>query len=729
MKMKRKLSIILCFMFTFLLNFNYGKIAAKADVAAKPELTVSSTEGDNYVHLNWTSPNTEKYYSYRLFSKESSNPIFQSIPSKPVVSVLNVYPGVGNNLKEWMEKPNSECDKGYGKGLISVDEVDISLFNSNPEEYLKDDKGAWKYDVVYFGAWNSNNFKDISEKAAKVVRNFADDGRGVLFGHDTIREAFNNFWSLRDLVKIEHSDKIAGVCEEVIGRVTDIKIDKKGLLINYPYELNEVLTIPLSHSNGNQTKADIWMRFTDNSYSYSPKEYTDPCNFYLASWNNCAMIQTGNNSGQASSDEEKILANTLFYLAQVTEETSCDDHKGQDLKSPTKPNIISVTNKSAENKIKVSFEDSQDIGSCYDYYVEAREKSTGETVRSDTKSITVTSGLKGYSIVVDKNENTVPDNTIETTLTEYELDNELGNDFYIHVAAVDNAGNVSEVSTYKYSRPVLELTPSTTEEVKDKVTIKAETSSSKQIEKIITPDGKEVKAAYTEYDVDVNGTYTFTAVDIDGNEVTESITINNIKPDIIINVEPNMNRTHLKENFIVDLTINNIESIFATEIRIKYDSSRLQFLGLDTVEGIELVNDDVAEGEITLLLASLGFENVLKDTTLLKLNFTGIAAGDALIDVVKADVADGDFMEKTLRDAECGETTISIVDRELVSVDNKDKAFTLLDLSIIAKHYGDNPDALLLEGIDADLNLDGKIDKEDYKKCYQLMLKNPNRKF
>lgn len=200
----------------------------------------------------------------------------------------------------------------------------------------------------------------------------------------------------------------------------------------------------------------------------------------------------------------------------------------------------------------------------------------------------------------------------------------------------------------------------------------------------------------------------------------------NTESDIIINVEPNMNKTHLEENFIVNLTINNIKNIFATEIRIKYDSSKLELLETDQVEGIELVNSDINEGEITLLLVALGTDNVLEDKTMLKLNFKGIAAGDALIDVVKADVADGDFMEKTLTDAECGETTVNILDRKLTSVDSGDNEFTLLDVTMVSRHIGEDPEELLLAGIDADLNLDGKIDEADVEKAYELMMKNPN---
>ena len=37
--------------------------------------------------------------------------------------------------------------------------------------------------------------------------------------------------------------------------------------------------------------------------------------YYLTTWNNTAMIQTGHSRGESTEDERKVLANTLFYLA------------------------------------------------------------------------------------------------------------------------------------------------------------------------------------------------------------------------------------------------------------------------------------------------------------------------------------------------------------------------------------------------------------------------------
>ena len=98
----------------------------------------------------------------------------------------------GNNLKGWMENANSESANGYGKGLISVDEVDIDEFNANPALYLKDSSGNWKYDVIYFGAWDGNNSKNFNDTAIPYIESFIKDGRGFLAGHDTIGYIWND---------------------------------------------------------------------------------------------------------------------------------------------------------------------------------------------------------------------------------------------------------------------------------------------------------------------------------------------------------------------------------------------------------------------------------------------------------------------------------------------------------------------------------------------------------
>ncbi|WP_238915251.1 Ig-like domain-containing protein [Clostridium sp. YIM B02555] len=451
-------------------------------------ITATPINEKNYIHLEWT--NLGEGYNYTVYSKSESEEVYQSIPSKINVKVLNVYPGKGNNARDWMNE--------YGKNLISTDEVDITNFNTNPTNYLKDSNGNWAYDVVYFGAWNTNNGYDLSSLATTAIKEYISTGRGVLFGHDTIYDAHPNFWSLRSYLKMEFSSQSSGVSKVQEGAVTQVKINKKGLLVNYPYELSEVLTIPISHTTSQKTDGDIWMKF-----SVSP-DYKDTSNFYLMSYNNCAMIQLGNNNGAATEDEQKILANTLFYLAQLTSDTSCDDHKSQDFAVPDKVTITDVSSNNAN--LNVTYSKANDNGTSYEYYVKASNGNEAQDIISNTVSAVNTSGIAGYSYVVDNVKDTEPDNKIDTldlSISASLSGLDLLKPIYVHIRAIDNAGNASETTHYEY-KYITSLNL-------DKSSLNLNTGDTQNLVATTTPAGMQV--AWTSSDpsiatVDSNGNVT-----------------------------------------------------------------------------------------------------------------------------------------------------------------------------------------------------------------------------
>ena len=82
-------------------------------------------------------------------------------------------------------------------------------------------------------------------------------------------------------------------------------------------------------------------------------------NYYLTTWNNTAMIQTGHSMGQSTEDERKVLANTLFYLKQLTHKTEILDNSARDLENPNKPaNITTAVN--VDNTTNISFRKPED---------------------------------------------------------------------------------------------------------------------------------------------------------------------------------------------------------------------------------------------------------------------------------------------------------------------------------------------------------------------------------
>ena len=103
----------------------------------------------------------------------------------------------------------------------------------------------------------------------------------------------------------------------------------------------------------NVAKGNVWMEFIDTerfeadsgwqkevNFDTLPKTPEYNYKYYLTTWNNTAMIQTGHSQGKSTEDERKVLANTLFYLKQLTHKTEVLDNSARDIADPNKPENI-----------------------------------------------------------------------------------------------------------------------------------------------------------------------------------------------------------------------------------------------------------------------------------------------------------------------------------------------------------------------------------------------------
>ncbi len=228
------------------------------------------------------------------------------------IKVLNVYPQLGDNLKGWMET------NGYGVGKMTVTSVTQDAFGANPESYLGT-SGNWKYDIVVFGFWDANNNTDISAAGSALIEQYILEKNPVLFGHDTIADViYENGVVSSSMLQHPNYSKLA---KYVNVNVSDsfwmelsptVVIQKESLFTNYPHQIGGVgtkLTIPQTHVLG-QTVIDPSNIFL----TFDGIGLTGGENFYLTVYENCAFIQTGHTSGSATDDEQKILANIIFYL-------------------------------------------------------------------------------------------------------------------------------------------------------------------------------------------------------------------------------------------------------------------------------------------------------------------------------------------------------------------------------------------------------------------------------
>ena len=565
---------------------NTGNVGAVTHLKIdSPILKVNPNHREDYINLNWDFDRSQPYI-YKVYKKTSSEDSFQSISNINIdksskINVLNLYPYNNNpnsygyqqtletesyetwdgeeitlptsaSLKKWMEMPNDEHPKGYGQGIIEVTPITILDFNNNPKQYLYDENGEYIYDSIMIGSWDSNATNTINNDAGNELLKFVESGRGLLLGHDTITHSYglgNSFYKT-------FSNKL-GILNNGspnVGR-NKVYINKKSVFTKYPWNIGDIgdeLNIPNSHTQGNQSEENnTFLKFkfdkfgttsgVSGDYVVEDEIYTN--RWFLTIKNNIGAIQTGHSNGRASVDEQKIIANALFYLNQLSQDTYLNDYSGQDVNPPNRPSINGF-NISSDNKIRFSLDNIEDNGTTYDYYIEAISQDDNTIKESNIATTEIKSGVKGYSYVLDYKEDTIPDNIIDSLYQDgdIEIDFTPGilEPLYLHINAIDNAGNISDTLHYKIEdkeNPKLTIDISNNNITKNDLNILVTASDNICIDYIKLPNGQKVYNSKTSYIISSNGDYTFSAYDKFGNYIEKTINIDNIdkdKPIVVI---------------------------------------------------------------------------------------------------------------------------------------------------------------------------------------------------
>lgn len=442
-----------------------------------------NTAKRNYAQLDWNDIPNLTQSGYKLYqSEDGSTWENRSLSYGKSIKVLNVYPDVAesNTLKGWMDGLGLKASDDTN--LIQVTPVSITNFNSNPDSFLKNGAGEYQYDVVMFGSWDWNNGIDISLAVVDKLQEFISAGRGVLFGHDTITGAIHrttgheqeNFCKFANQLGINvprsRSDNIIVAIQS-----SKVKVNSDGYLLKYPFEfpIGMELDIPGTHTYNQSiptnSSAIKWISFME-PYITNINTSGEDGNYYLITNNNLGMIQTGHSNGQSSDDERKIIANTLYNLAQVSVDNDAADYSVNDDKAPEKPEaIIRCGN---ENNLNLKI-DAKDKGKEYQFYVEADTRDQG-LLQSDVVKESITSNIAGYFYEmtdsatsnlaarveglkdeygrIDPNDYDLyvapDDDSVDyetAALTTISEKNTSGK--YVHILAVDRANNVSAVSS------------------------------------------------------------------------------------------------------------------------------------------------------------------------------------------------------------------------------------------------------------------------------------------
>ena len=442
--------------------------------------TWSEAGSNNVTNLSWSTSLNDITSGYRVQRKDSDSGEwkYQSANYDKKLTILNIYPDNGNFLKDWM---NLQYDgQQVSRGLINVVPVSIRDFNENPNAYLKNSDGSYKYDGIYFGSSDGNNWQDLKDDSViSAIRAFGATGRGVIFGHDTIAAMWNFNQFAKDCGLIVGSkDTSNGIGSE------HVSFTQTGFINQYPNVLDPTKQYNISYShtsavfydyNGGGTR---WMKFDEPFQSVWNKDpnvtYEKDAdgniiaddNDYLVIKNNYASIMTGHTTGKATPDEAAVIVNMIYSVCTLNNSMVGNDRTAEDSAAPDAPSVKAADKDTASglgNTLNINL-NSTDNGTNYDYRVQANSTSKG-TVYSNVKTIPALSNIKGYIYTLDDQaENTPivekdslgnvtninaavtdPDNS---TISKISLDKLTSSNKYLHVLAVDRSNNVSKVTNY-----------------------------------------------------------------------------------------------------------------------------------------------------------------------------------------------------------------------------------------------------------------------------------------
>ena len=463
--------------------------------------------GKGGMDLNYTTLDNNNDIFFKVYQEKENSGEWKPISTVDFyketdkIKILNVYPlrDYGGNeiekvtcnynsgetqilpksalLKLWMQggevlDGNVSDAYAYGRNpitnqqLMDITPVSSEDFNENPNQ-------VWNYDIVVFGMWDAggNENDQLNDIATNVIEEYIQAGYGVLTGISVIGDTHygSGINKLRSYFGIETGRSNQKEPTESLKKYLDfpnigwsykadnVKGIKNGTIVNFPYELSLGINFSITETklHSNAASGDVWFELDGNDNfdnrgsinNYYNAGGTGNPKYYLTTNNNTAATATGNGP-YVNREEQKILANTLFYLKQRTKQKSFTDISAQDTTAPSVPEIQFTAN-SKGNKIEVQFS-SEDLGTNYSYKVcEYAETNPTEIFAESNiiKNIKVEpTGINGYYYIVDSNSENVDFDVNSANYTEnnfFYLDFE-NEGKYIHVKAKDNNRNVGK---------------------------------------------------------------------------------------------------------------------------------------------------------------------------------------------------------------------------------------------------------------------------------------------
>ncbi|KAH0794934.1 Ig domain-containing protein [Histomonas meleagridis] len=364
--------------------------------------------------------------------------------------------------------------------IISVTPISSSDFE------LMSLESIINYDIIVIGFMDMNGgpyCQSYSETVQRVWQ-YIDLNYSVLFGHDVVGYFYGNSFGYGQIadkfgIKLGSATcNVSGYCST--GTIStnwnhfskEIKVTNRGLVTNYPYYIPSDVSLPinLTHTSSNAAFGDVWVElgefenpnfgnFTEiENYEwtldgYSGTRYGNP-HYYLTTYKNTAMIQTGHLLGSATLYERQLLVNTIYYLYQ---RTSLQYGYDNSVETP-KLNPPNITRIEGERSIEINTSNNYETATIY-YKVVAYTTNEIKYESSPTQ-FNLTTFVKKYYYIIDENENTniTKENLNEDQITNGTITNIKDGDLHVHVASIDNYGILSGTSHIFITKELSTLT-------------------------------------------------------------------------------------------------------------------------------------------------------------------------------------------------------------------------------------------------------------------------------
>ena len=262
--------------------------------------------------------------------------------------------------------------------------------------------------------------------------------------------------------------------------------------------------------------------------------------------------------------KRNINGNDFNEVARDIKDLQYTDNTSIDLNPPDIPNISNINYNHDTNNIEYTISKILDNPSTYEYFVEMfNESDNAKMSKSNIQSVDVLSGIKGVYYIIDNNPNTEVINGIE--LIDNKIDIPLtSEETYLHIKAVDNNNNESEILHLKISdneNPTLDLRLSEYLPTKNNVTIVATGNDNIAIDYILLPNGEKKYTNALTYEVANNGKFEFSIFDKAGNSYTKTIEVTNIDKEVdnvIITKTPIL---FTKDKVTIKVRVNDVSGI------------------------------------------------------------------------------------------------------------------------------------------------------------------------